>query len=390
MKKKKGKSELSGNKLGRGFAKFIIGVFSALLVLVLVAGLVLVIFYKSGEASLKASASSTAPVVTNTDEEQAAIEKAKSEFEYNNVIAWDDDWTVYEDKIYEYNEDTLNFVLMGIDKSGELSTTENYKYSKVGQADSIFLVSLNQKDKKVSIIGIPRNSMVEVEVFNSDKQVIETMYDALCLQYPYAGGGAEGLTQMKESVSELFYDLPIHGACAISFDAIEKIVDMIGGVEVTVPDDMTAVNASYTKGSTVTLTKKNVLEYLRYRDSSTLGSPTVRLTRQKDFMQSAINVAIKKVKENPAIVSDIYQAIMPYMNTDITLDKAVYLAKQAIGYSISSDSFYQLSGEDKKNYFDTTPGAEKYYDEYYLDEDYLKEVFMKVFYTQVVVEKTEQ
>lgn len=382
MKKKKGKSELSGNKLGRGFAKFIIGVLSALLVLILVAGLVLVIFYKSGEASLKASASSTAPVVTNTEEEQAAIEKARSEFEYNNVIAWEDDWTVYEDKIYEYNEDTLNFVLMGIDKSGELSTTENYKYSTVGQADSIFLVSLNQKDKKVSIIGIPRNSMVEVEVFNSDKQVIETMYDALCLQYPYAGGGAEGLTQMKESVSELFYDLPIHGACAISFDAIAKIVDMIGGVEVTIPDDMTALKSSYTKGSTITLTKKNVLEYLRYRDSETLGSPTTRLTRQKDFIQSAIKVVIQKVKENPTIVSDIYQSIMPYMNTDITLDKAVYLAKQAIGYSITSDDFYQLTGTDKANYYNSSD----YYDEYYLDEEALKEVFMKVFYTQVVVD----
>jgi anionic cell wall polymer biosynthesis LytR-Cps2A-Psr (LCP) family protein len=130
------------------------------------------------------------------------------------------------------------------------------------------------------------------------------------------------------------------------------------------------------------LTKKNVLEYLRYRDSETLGSPTTRLTRQKDFIQSAIKVVIQKVKENPTIVSDIYQSIMPYMNTDITLDKAVYLAKQAIGYSITSDDFYQLTGTDKANYYNSSD----YYDEYYLDEEALKEVFMKVFYTQVVVE----
>lgn len=390
MRKQKGNSKLSSQKSRRGiFAKLVIGVFSALLVLILVVGLVFVIFYKSGEASLKVSASSTAPVVTNTEEEQAAIEKAKSEFEYNNVVAWEDDWTVYEDSIYEYNDDTLNFIVLGIDKSGELSTTENYEYIKVGQADAIFLISLNQKDKKISIIGIPRNSMVNLEIFNEDQQVTKTIYNQICLQYPYAGGGAFGLEQMKESVSDLFYDLPIHGAVAISFDAIGQIVDMIGGVEVTIPDDMTALKSSYTKGSTITLTKSNTLEYLRYREYSTLGSPTTRLTRQKDFMQSAIKVAIQRVKEKPTIVSDIYQAILPYMNTDITLDEAVYLAKESLGYTISSDSFYQLTGTDKQVDFTNRDGTADFYDDYYLDEEYIKEVFMKVFYTQVVVERTE-
>jgi LCP family protein required for cell wall assembly len=251
-------------------------------------------------------------------------------------------------------------------------------------------VSLNQKDKEISIIGIPRNSMVELEIFNEEQQPIKTIYNQICLQYPYAGGGALGLEKMKESVSELFYDLPIHGAVAINFDAIGQIVDMIGGVEVTIPDDMTALNSSYKQGSTITLTKKNALQYLRYRDTSTLGSPTTRLTRQKDFIQSAIKVAIKKLKENPSLVSDIYKAISPYMNTDITLDKAVYLAKEALGYSISSDSFYQLTGSDKQVDFTKKDGTADFYDDYYLDEEYTKEVFMKVFYTQVVVEKTEQ
>jgi LCP family protein required for cell wall assembly len=279
---------------------------------------------------------------------------------------------------------------MGIDKSGQLSSTENYKYIEVGQADAIFLVSLNQKEKKVSIIGIPRNSMVELEIFNEDKQQIDTIYNQICLQYPYAGGGTQGLEEMKESVSDLFYQLPIHGAVAISFDAIGKIVDMLGGIEVTVPDDMTALNSSYTQGSTITLTKKNAIEYLRYRDVSALGSPTTRLTRQKDFMQAAIKVAIQKVKENPTIVSDIYQAIMPYMNTDVTLDEAVYLAKQALGYSITSDDFYQLTGTDKQVDYKKKDGTADFYDDLYLDEDSVKEVFMKVFYTQVVIDESQQ
>jgi anionic cell wall polymer biosynthesis LytR-Cps2A-Psr (LCP) family protein len=227
--------------------------------------------------------------------------------------------------------------------------------------------------------------MVEIRVYDDNKQIVETTENQICLQYPFAGGGELGLEQMKESVSDLLYDLPIHGACAISFDAIEQIVDMIGGVEVTIPDDMTDYNTAYKEGSTITLNKNNVLGYLRYRDKSTAGSPTVRLTRQKDFMKSAINVAISKVKQNPTIVSDIYQTIVPYMNTDITLDKAVYLAKEAIGYTITSDSFYQLTGTDELYYYKTDEnGNNRYFDNFYLDEDALKEIFMKVFYSQVV------
>lgn len=372
-----------GKKHRGRFTKVILGIFSTLFVLILVLGLVLVGFYKSGEASLKASASSTAPTIPTTEVDEAAVEAAKAQLEYNNVVAWDDDWVVYDDKVYEYNEDTLNFLLMGIDRNGELSDEEDFSDEGPGQADAIFLLSLNQKDKEASIIGIPRNSMVEIRIFDENKQQVDTMTDALCLQYPYAGGGELGLEQMKKSVSDLLYGLPIHGACAISFDAIGQIVDMIGGVEVTIPDDMTEYNTSYKAGSTITLNKKNALGYLRYRNEE-VDSPTVRLTRQKDFMKSAVNVAISKVKQNPMIVSDIYQTIIPYMSTDITLDKAVYLAKEAIGYTITNDSFYQLTGTDKPFYFTNENGQADFYDEVYLDEDAVKEIFMKVFYSQVV------
>jgi LCP family protein required for cell wall assembly len=365
----------------RKITRIVTAVFSVLFALVLVAGLVVVIFYKSGEVSLKASASTQAPIV-----EVEEMTGEASDFLYGNSVAWQDDWVAYNGKVYTYNEDTLNFLLMGIDRGGELSTEEDFSTRGPGQADAIFLISLNPKDKTASVIGIPRNSIVKIEVFNDEKSVTDTFYTQICLQYPYAGGGELGLAKMEDRVSEIFYQLPIHGACAISFDAMGVIVDMLGGIDVTIPDDMTAMNPSYVQGSTLSLNKSNVLNYLRYRDEYALGSPTTRLTRQKEFMQAAINVAIEQVKRNPMLVSDIYQAIVPYMNTDITLDETVYLAKQALDYTITSDSFYQLTGEDKKHEFIDSDGSDAYYDNYYLDEDALKDVFMNVFYSQVVLD----
>lgn len=367
------------NKIGR----IAVAVLSAVLILVLSVGLAVVILYKSGEMELKAAASTTAPVIERSAQETQQQKKA-----LESIVQWQDDWVAYEGKVYEYNENTINILLLGIDQSGRLSGETDLSDWSAGQADTIFLVSLNQGQKSVSIIGIPRNSMVSVDIYNEEKECIDTIYNQICLQYGYAGGGELGLMKMKDCVSELMYQLPIHGVCAISFNAISIMTDMLDGIEVTVPDDMTELNTSYSQGARVTLTGKNVVNYLRYRNYNQLGSPTTRLTRQKDFMQAAISKGIAKLKSNPMFVSDVYQAIVPYMNTDITLDRAVYLGAEAIDYRITGDSFYQLTGEDKQVDFTTKTGSQDFYDDYYLDDDALQKIIMEVFYHEVVLDTT--
>mgnify|MGYP005757319013 FL=1 len=367
------------NKIGR----IAVAVLSAVLILVLSVGLAVVILYKSGEMELKAAASTTAPVIERSAQETQQQKKA-----LESIVQWQDDWVAYEGKVYEYNENTINILLLGIDQSGRLSGETDLSDWSAGQADTIFLVSLNQGQKSVSIIGIPRNSMVSVDIYNEEKECIDTIYNQICLQYGYAGGGELGLMKMKDCVSELMYQLPIHGVCAISFNAISIMTDMLDGIEVTIPDDMTELNTSYSQGARVTLTGKNVVNYLRYRNYNQLGSPTTRLTRQKDFMQAAISKGIAKLKSNPMFVSDVYQAIVPYMNTDITLDRAVYLGAEAIDYRITADSFYQLTGEDKQVDFTTKTGNQDFYDDYYLDDDALQKMVMEVFYHEVVLDTT--
>lgn len=365
--------------------RIVMGILSAVLIFVLSIGLVGLIIYKSGEMSLKASAASEGPQAEGITD-KSELEKVKSAYKYEDTIPWQDDWVTINDKIYEYNSNTINFLLMGIDHGGELDSETDLSDWNAGQADTIFLLSLNPDTKKISIIGIPRNSMVQVEVYDSDAECIDTIYNQICLQYGYAGGGEMGLAKMKDSVSGLFYELPIHGCCAISFDAVGIITDMLGGIEVTVPDDMTAYHSSYTKGSIQKLTGKNVVPYLRYRDYYALGSPTVRLTRQKEFIKTAAADIMAAIKENPSIVTDIYKNVTPYMNTDITLDEAAYLATKVLDYSIGDDSFYQLTGSDRQVDFKTDSGKDDFYDDYYLDEDSLKQVMIDVFYNEVIVE----
>lgn len=368
-----------GRKKSR-IRKIAMGIFSSALVLLLTLVLVGIIFYKSGEISLKASANMSAPQIYVDAEE---INKIKENLEYKDSVAWQDDWVIYDDKVYEYRENTLNFLLLGIDQSGSLSKETDLSDWSAGQADTIFLVTLNQEDKRLSVIGIPRNSMVDVEVYNSEEECIETIYNQICLQYGYAGGGKLGLEKTKESVSDLMWGLPIHGACAVSFDAVSVITDRLGGIEVVVPDDMTGYNSAYTKGSTQKLVGKNVVNYLRYREYDALGSPTTRLERQKAFMKTAAERVMQEIKTNPIFVRDIYESLISYMNTDITVDEAVYIASKSLECTLDEQSFYQLTGADKAEYFITENGELDFYDDYYLDEDELKRIMIDVFYKEV-------
>ena len=145
--------------------KIVMGILSSSLMLLLMMVLVGMILYKSGEISLKASANMSAPQIYVGVEE---INKIKENLEYIDSVAWQDNWVIYDDKVYEYRENTLNFLLLGIDQSGSLSKKTELSDWNAGQADTIFLVTLNQEDKRLSVIGIPRNSMVDVEVYKRE------------------------------------------------------------------------------------------------------------------------------------------------------------------------------------------------------------------------------
>ena len=45
--------------------------------------------------------------------------------------------------------------------------------------------------------------------------------------------------RMVEAVSHLFYGIPIHGYCSLNMEVITLLNDEIGGVTVTVPEDLT-------------------------------------------------------------------------------------------------------------------------------------------------------
>ena len=114
--------------------------------------------------------------------------------------------------------------------------------------------------------------------------------------------------------------------------------------------------------------------YVKYRDTDVFGSADMRLERQKMYLNGFIEAAKEAVHKDISVAIDLYQAVKPWMVTDVSLDEAAYLAPVLADYEFNRDDFYMLRGE-------TVMGEQ--YEEFYLDEDAMFGMILDIFYEKV-------
>ncbi|MCI9065493.1 MAG: LytR family transcriptional regulator [Lachnospiraceae bacterium] len=309
------------------------------------------------------------PVTAQPTLQSAVAEGTLTEEENDR---WQEGWVKYQDTVYEYNKELLTFLVMGIDKQDEVDEVE--EGTDGGQADALFLVVLNPKDESIKVVGINRNTMTDVDIYDDSGEYISTVKAQLAIQHGFGNGMEESCEYQKKAVENLFYQLPIHGYVAVNMSAVSMINDAVGGVDVTVPGDLAGFNEDFVEGRTLHLMGENAFWYVKYRDTGTFGSADMRLDRQKQYLNGFINVAKQAVHENRSVVIDLYQAVKPQMVTDISLDEAAYLAPILSDYAYDEEDFYTLQGE-------TVMGEQ--YEEFYPDEDAVFEMILDVFYEKV-------
>ncbi|MDE5716330.1 MAG: LCP family protein [Lachnospiraceae bacterium] len=295
-----------------------------------------------------------------------------SELTKEEAARWQDGWVKYQDAIYQYNEDILTFLIMGIDKNGDAAPVE--EGTDGGQADALFLVVMNPKDGSVKIIGINRNTMADIDIYNGEGAYITTTKAQIAVQHGFGNGVEKSCEYQKKAVQKLFYNLPIHGYAAINMSAIPTINDSVGGINVMVLEDLTKIDSRFVEGSQIHLRGESAFWYGKYRDTDVFASADMRLERQRQYLTGFIHTAEREIENNISVALDLYNAISLQMVTDISLDEAAYLASLLPDYQFDENGFYLMEGE-------TVKGEE--FEEFYLDEDALYELILDVFYEKV-------
>ncbi|WP_026491301.1 LCP family protein [Butyrivibrio sp. XPD2002] len=319
-----------------------------------------------GKSGLFAKNAKSAPVTTSTE----VLTQAE------NAMQWQDDWIKHDGVIYDYNEDIMTFLVMGIDKTDE-EVTPVYGEINGGQADALFLLVFNPHNETTTVIGINRNTMTDVEMYDEYGNYVNTIKAQIAVQHGF-GDGVEGSCDLeKRAVSNLFYQLPIHGYAAINMSAIPTINDEVGGVDVTPTFDFASGDYEFKAGETVHLDGDAAFAFLQNRDLEQIGSADKRLARQKVYLTAFIRQVIETTKSQPTLAVDIYKAISKQMVTDVSVDQLSYIASTVAGYDFNEDSLKLLKGETRL--------GEKF-EEFYPDQNELYELFLDTFYEKVDVQ----
>ena len=92
----------------------------------------------------------------------------------------------YHGKVYTYKKDILTFLFLGIDKNGEVKASSNL--FKGGQADALFLAVLDPGEKKISVIGINRDTMASMNVYDKNGRYSGRQTAQIALSHAYGDG----------------------------------------------------------------------------------------------------------------------------------------------------------------------------------------------------------
>lgn len=346
-----------------------------LLVIVLLAAIVVLavsLYISWGGRRLRGRTAGARP---NLELEQEESEESGQEqfIEPGQEAAWKEGWIRYQGKIYEYNENILSFLVMGIDKMEEV--TESKDEVSGGQSDALFLVVINPDDKSIRILAVNRDTMTDIVMYHAGVDETSPVVTAqIAVQHGFGDGRELSCELTRDAVSSLLYDLPINGYVAVNMAAIPELNDALGGVDVTSLEDMSKKIKGAEEGTELHLEGMDAFWYVKYRDITVFESARGRLARQKQYLTAFIKQAIAATRQDITLPISLYGKLKQYMVTDVTTDEVAYLASELINYSFEQDAIYVMEGTTRE--WDG-------YEEFYPDREHLRDLMIQLFYREV-------
>lgn len=232
--------------------------------------------------------------------------------------------------------------------------------------DTMMLVNYNPADSKTTIMSIPRDTRVKVN----------GKYHKINYAYPHAGAEFAA-----ETVSELL-NVNIKYYVFIDTAAFRQIIDILGGVDVTIPvnmdyDDPTQNLHIHLKKGRQHLDGKKAEQYMRFRkpNSGHLkdvkgyydGSDIMRIQAQQNFVKELISqkANILYLPKVNSIISVIYNNL----ETNIPLSEMTRLAKSIKSFTTDDINLITLPG--------STQDGDPWY--YLIDEDKTSDIVAQYF-----------
>ncbi len=207
----------------------------------------------------------------------------------------------------EFASDEINILVAGIDYTDEDGQGRN----PIGNTDVIMYVRFNFADNSIRMLQIPRDTYAGTDVAKKYGSINEVYYYS------------EDENNRMNSLAHVLYDqykLPVDSYVTIDMDSLSALVDLFGGVEVYVSEDMEFDNSELKEGTHV-LMGDEVEFFVRYRGFTT--ADIGRLDNQR-FFYSAIFSMIREASWQE--ITRMAPIVQTYVNTDLSATDCASLA----------------------------------------------------------------
>ena len=310
-------------------------------------------------------------IIKNSKENDTSSSSAVEAPDYDSLDKWSEGVVTYNNQQYRYNNTIRTYLFMGIDADDPVHKAEDGISG--GQADALFLIVVDKAHEKLSLISIHRNLMTTVKMYNREGEYTGDAELQICLQHGYGDGERLSCQRTADCVSNLFYGIPIHGYVSLNMGGIGLLNDALGGVELTVLQDLNVQsrNVHLTEGETKVLSGEEAYVYVRSRDTTQFDSASDRLARQEQYLNKMIPVMLKKIRRASSAVS-VYGASEDYIYSNVDYSK---LAAELSDVTYDSEEgIRDIPGE-------VVMGEQL--EEFYADDDGLYQLVLDVFYDKV-------
>lgn len=218
-----------------------------------------------------------------------------------------------------YKTDTFNILLVGVDSRGK---------SMSGRSDSMILVSIDKKNKKVTMTSFLRDIYVSIPGHGNNR-----------LNAAYAFGGADLLTE----TIKVNFGISVDRCVVVNFYFVMNLVDAVGGIDLDVSAAEIEVMNMYIAGHNDMLGNPKGTDILSASDAGTIhanGNQALGYARVRyvgtDFARTGrqrtiITKCIEKIKDmSLKQISDFAEEFLPQVQTDLTQSDCAALLVMAV------------------------------------------------------------
>lgn len=175
----------------------------------------------------------------------------------------------------------------------------------LSNTDTLIVASLDQKNKKMVLLSIPRDTQV---LLKDKKEKINAL--------ARLGGGP---SSVQNYIQELLAT-PIHGYVMTNFQGFKNIVDSLGGITINVEKDMYYDTGDQEdryinlKKGTQRLNGSQALQYARFRNDEL--ADISRVSRQQEVIKAIVAEATnpRNFPKLPLVIPKVYKAIESNLN----------------------------------------------------------------------------